>query len=208
MKFLLLLFCILTISCANKDSRTSKANPTSRDSIFLSEGFDTTTLYSDPICLQYKGKPLLTPGQNIKELDTTFSFRYDPNGKYEKHFQTVTDYLSLDDFYSADLSTGSIVGALYFSADKNGRIFRLTCDWTINGDLVDTSGMEIKNILEKKYFPCLPDFKGKRTFELTHKNYTETLKMYPSPDSTDADHGYVPHWSLDYTIKLTKKNGL
>jgi hypothetical protein len=75
--------------------------------------------------------------------------------------------------------------------------------------LVDTSGMEIMNILEKKYFPCLPpDFKGKQTCELTHKNYTEIFKLYASPDSADADHGYVPHWSLDYTMKLTKKNGL
>jgi len=99
---------------------------------------------------------LLVPGQNIKELDSTFSFRYDPNGKYEKHFQTVTDYLSLDGFCSADLSTGSIVGALYFTADKKGRIFRLTCDLRINGDLVDTSGMEIMNILEKNTFLVFP----------------------------------------------------
>ena len=208
MKTLLLIICILTISCEN-NSRTSKAKPTALDSIFLAEGFDTITTYSDPVCLQYKGRPLLTLGQNIKELDTTLSFRFDPNGKYERHFQTVTDYLSLDDFYSADLSTGSIVGALYFTADKKGRIFRLTGDWTINGDLVDTSGVEIINVLKNKYFPCLPsDFKGKQTFELNHRNYSEKFKLYASPDSADADHGYVPHWSLDYTIELTKKNGL
>ena len=208
MKTLLLIICILAISCKN-GIRTSKASLTSFDSIFLTEGFDTTIAYSDPICLQYKGKPLITLGQNIKGFDTTFSFRYDPNGKYEKDFQTVTDYLSMDDFYYADLSTGSIVGALYFSADKKGRVFRLTGDWTINGDLVDTSGMEIMNVLEKKYFPCLPpDFKSKKTFELNHKNYMEKFKLFASPDSADADHGYVPHWSLDYTIELTKKNDL
>jgi len=200
---------MLAISCDNKSSRTSDAKLTPLDSIFLAEGFDTTALYSEPVCLQYKGRPLLKLGQNIKELDTTLSFRYDPNGKYEKHFQTVVDYLSLDDFYSADLSTGSIAGALYFSADKKGRIFRLTGNWTINGDLVDTSGMEIIDLLKQKYFPCLPqDFKGRQKFELSHKNHIETFRLYPSPDSADADHGYVPHWSLDYNVVLTKKNGL
>jgi hypothetical protein len=98
---------------------------------------------------------------------------------------------------------------LYFSADKTGRIFRLTGNWTINGDLVDTSGMEIMNVLQKKYFPCLPsDFKGRKAFELGHKTYVEKFRLYSSPDSADADHGYVPHWSLDYDVVLAKKNGL
>jgi hypothetical protein len=50
-----------------------------------------------------------------------------------------------------------------------------------------------------------PDFKGKQTFELTHKNFVEQFRLYPSADS---EHGFKPHWSLDYTIKATMKNDM
>jgi hypothetical protein len=125
MKPLLLFVSILSISCADNSTRNPKAKLTTVDSIFLAEGFDTASVYADAVCLQYKGKPVLTIGQNTKQLDTTFSYRRDPNGKYEKHFQTVTDYLSLDDFYSAELSTGSIVGAFFFLVFKKGQNFLL-----------------------------------------------------------------------------------
>lgn len=75
--------------------------------------------------------------------------------------------------------------------------------------MVDTSGMEIMDYLQDKYFPCLPpDFKGKLVFDLTHKNFIEQFRLYPSPESADAEHGFKPHWSLEYTIRPTKKNGL
>lgn len=180
------------------------------DSILIAVNFDTTASYAGKSCLYYKGKPLLTLGQSVKLFDTTFSFRYDPNGSYQDFFRLgITDYLSLDDFYNIELSTGTIDGALYFSADNKKRIFKLIATFGIDADLVDTSGMEIMNYLHDKYFPCLPrDFKGRQSFELTHKNFVEQFRLYPSPDSADAEHGFKPHWSLDYAIKPTKKNGL
>jgi len=206
MKTQLLIICIATISCNQQNSKTEKLPQF--DSILYSENFDTSKLYSEPCCLQYKGKPLLTIGQNINQLDTSLSFRYDPNGRFEKHSKTITDYLSLDDFYSAKVSTGSIDGIIFFSADKKGRIFSLSCCWTLNADLVDTSGMEIINIL-KQFFPCLPnDFKGKKEFDLTHKDFIEKFTLYPSQHSADYDNNYLPHWSLDYSVRLTKKNGM
>jgi len=180
------------------------------DSILVAENFDTTITNADKSCLYYKGKPLLAFGQNIILFDTTFSFRYDPNGSYQDfHRQGITDYLSLDDFYSTKFSTGKIDGTLYFSADNKKRVFKLSATFGIDADLVDTSGMEFMSHLKDKYFPCLPpDFKGKQTFELTHKNFVEQFRLYPSPNSADAEHGFKPRWSLDYTIKATKKNGL
>ena len=180
------------------------------DSILVAENFDTSITNADKSCLYYKGKPLLAFGQNIKLFDTTFSFRYDPNGSYQDFYrQGITDYLSLDDFYSTKLSTGTIDGAMYFSTDKQKRVFKLKASFYIDAELVDTSGMEIMGYLQDKYFPCLPpDFKGKKEFELTHKNFVEQFHLYPSPDSADAEHGFKPHWSLDYSIRPTKKNGL
>ena len=204
MKKLLLAICILAVSCTSNDTSkhagSPKAKPSLLDSIFLAEGFDTTTAYTDPVCLQYKGKPLLTIGGNVKQFDTTFSYRYDPNGKYDTHFPTITDYLSLDDYYYVTLSTGSIFGALYFSADEQGRIFRLHGQWIIDAELADTSGMEIMNFLTTKYFPCLPpDFKGRKTFELTHKKYIEKFSLHPS------DNRSISGWMLDYSVVLLKQ---
>ncbi|WP_162793586.1 hypothetical protein [Runella rosea] len=209
MRNILLLICISTFSCTNNN--TSTATKLSQyDSILVAENFDTTITNADKSCLYYKGKPLLAFGQDIKLFDTTFSFRYDPNGAYQDFFnQDITDYLSLDDFYSTKLSTGTIDGALYFSADNKKRVFKLKATFGIEGDLLDTSGMEIMSYLHDKYFPCLPaDFKGKKTFELTHKYFVEQFHLYPSPDSADVEHGFKPHWALDYTIRPTKKNGL
>jgi len=209
MRNILLLIFIWTFSCTNKKYSTlSQLSP--HDSILVAENFDTTITNADKSCLYYKGKPLLAFGQSIKKFDTTFSFRYDPNGSYEDfHRQGITDYLSLDDFYSTKLSTGKIEGAIYFSTDKLNRIFKLNVSFNIDAELVDTSGMEIMNYLHDKYFPCLPpDFKSRQTFYLTHKNFVEEFRLYSSHDSADAEHGFKPHWTLDYEIKPTKKNGL
>jgi hypothetical protein len=208
MKNLLFIVCLLIYACTNNKQNIKETKFSKLDSIYASEKFDSSISYNDSICLYYKSTPLLIIGQNVKQLDTTLSFRYDPNGKYGGYFGTVTDYLSLDDFFSADLSTCSLAGALYFTADSSGKIFRFSADWTINGELADTSGMEIMGFLHDKLFPCLPsDFKGKHTFELTHENFIEKFKLNQIIDSPGTINGYN-HWTLAYSITLTKKNGL
>jgi hypothetical protein len=208
MKILLFIVFLFIYACTNNRRKTEEKQLSTLDSVYASEKFDSSISYEDSTCLYYKGRPLLIIGQNVKQLDTTLSFRYDPNGKYERYFGTVNDYLSLDNFFSADFSTGSLVGALYFTADSTGKIFRLSGDWTINAELVDTSGMEIMDFLHNKLFPCLPpEFKGKQTFELSHKNFVEDFKLQQIIDSSDTVNGYN-HWSLAYSIRLTKKNGL
>jgi hypothetical protein len=208
MKTLLIIVNILIFSCTNK-SRTSTDNATLLDSIYKIEGFDTAIRYSDPICLQYKERPLLVIGQNINQLDTTLSFRYDPNGKYQDYYGTITDYLSLDENYSAYLSKGSIVGALYFSADNKGRIFKLEGNWKINAYMLDTSGMEIMAHFQNRYFPCLPYyFKSKGKFEFKHRNFTEKFNLYPQPDTVDGKYIDPERWNLDYTIELKSKGSL
>lgn len=208
MRNTLLLICLTTFSCTNNAVKTA-TQLSQHDSILVAVGFDTTADYVDKSCLYYKGKRLLTLGQNVELLDTTFSSRPDPNGAYQNFYRLgITDYLSLDDFYSAKLSTGTIDGILFFSTEKKKRVFRLVATFEIDADLVDTSGMEIMNYMQGKYFPCLPpDIKGRRSVEVTHENFVEQFRLYPSPDSADLEHSFKPHWSLVYTLTPTKKKG-
>ena len=204
MKTLLFIICILTFACTNNNVETNQFEIRADSAL---ESFDTLATY-DRCCLNYKGKSLLTIGQNIKQLDPALAFKIDQNTKPINNSQLVTNYSSYDEFYSVDsLTTGAIVGVLFFSADAQGRIFKIHGDWSIDADLTDTSGMEIMDYLSSKYFPCLPnDFKGKQTFELSHKNFIERLRLYPS-DAPDADHGYKEHWNLTYSAEPTK-NGM
>jgi hypothetical protein len=202
MRTLLFVISISIISCNQKSSNTEKRSRI--DSIFYHVNFDTTKSYSEPCCLQYKGKPLLTIGQNLKQLDTTFSFRYDPNGQYEEYGSIVTDYLSLDDFFFTKDTAGSIGGIIFFSADKKGRIFNLSCRWTLDPDCADASGMEAMNILNK-YFSCLPtDLKGRLKFEIPHKDFTEIFMLYPHTDGIITGNGRSPRSLLEYSVSLRK----
>lgn len=209
MKSIQLLICIFTFSCTNSRQSAEKKQSL-YDSILTAENFDTTVTNSDKCCLYYKGKPHLAFGQNINQFDTTLAFRYDPNGCFQDYYSLgILDYLSLDDFYSAELPTGKIVGVMFFTTDKQNRIFKLNLSFKIYAKLETASGSEIINYLRDKYFPCLPaDFKSKQQYELIHKNFVEQFRLYQSPDSADVEHGFKPHWSLDYSIRATKKNGL
>jgi hypothetical protein len=206
-----LLFTIFVLTFFACTSRTNKSATklSGQDSLLAIEHFDTALNYIDSACLLYNGKSLFIIGQNVKQLDTTLSFRPDPNGRHERNRYFIIDYLSLDNYYSIDLTTGSLAGAIYFSADNKGRIFSFNASWRINAELVDTSGMEIMNFLHEKYFPCLPtDFKGRQSFEVKHRYFKENFKLYPVQDNVDKEHGFNPHWSFDYYITLTDKKGL
>lgn len=209
MKNILLLICISAIACTNNHHSTVTKR-SQYDSILVAANFDTTIQNADQCCFYYKGKPLLAFGHSIELFDTTFSFRPDPNGADEDFYELgITDYLSFDDFYNVQLSTGTIDGAIYFTTDKQKRIFKLDASFAIEAALVDTSGMEIMNYLHDKYFPCLPpDFKDQQNFELIHQNFVEQFRLFVSPDSIGTEHHLKPHWTLDYTIKPMKKNGL
>jgi len=177
--------------------------PSKLDSILASQNFDPTISYQVPICLHFRGKPLLVIGQNVKQLDSNFSFRYDPNGEYENYFGIVTDYLSLDDSFSADFSTGALHGSLFFSADSSGRIFRLDANWGISEEMLDSSGVEIMNYFHVKLFPCLPNiFWSTREYELKHQHFTEKFTLHRQAE--DVCH----NWILGYSIELRKKDSL
>ncbi len=197
MKILFLIICLVTISCNEQSKKTEKTFQ--RESIFQPESFDTTKVYSEPCCLQYKGRPLLTIGQNVNQLDPSLSFRYDPNGSFEKYSTSVTDYLSLDDYFSVKDASESIDGIVFFSVDKKGRIFALSSNWTLNGGLVDTSGKETIRLL-KKFFPCFPpDLKGKGSVELIRKGFIEKFTVYSAMDFSNP--------ALVYSVKLTNNIG-
>jgi hypothetical protein len=209
MKRLLPLLLIILVFACNLRSNAPGPKRSTLDSIFFAEGFDTAVNYSDTPCLLYKGKPLLTIGGQVSRLVPTFAFQRDTAGKYAKYPQLVTDYLSRDRFFSAKLTTGTIDGVLYFTADNCGRIIRIGGSWDLNADLVDTAGMEILGFLQNNYFPCLPQrLKTEQPDEVAHKNFKEIFRLYSSPDSADRDHGYKPHWSLDYSIALKRDDSL
>ncbi len=117
---LIFIICFSIISCNQKNGKIEKLSKL--DSVFQSQNFDTTAIYSEPCCLQYKGRPLLTIGQSVKLLDTSFSFRTDPNGSYSTYSNIITDYLSTDDYYSAEFSIATIWHNIYLSRQKRTNI--------------------------------------------------------------------------------------
>src|SRR5215212_2295950 len=130
-----ILMLIILNSCSNFVKKPNQYFATidevKLDSILKTENFNSGMDYGK-VSLIYKGKSIFSLGQKLETLDSTFSFRYDPNGKYSNSFNLVIDYLSLDDNLSINLSEGSINGILFFSADqKNKGVFNIGGNWTI-----------------------------------------------------------------------------
>jgi hypothetical protein len=197
------------VSCGiyNRRSNDSQKEKLSIiDSIFQNENFDPTKVYSNPICLLYLGKPLLTIGQNIARLDTSLSFRPDPNLKYQEYYPIITDFISVDEYYTVKQSTGSLNGIIYFSADKSGRVFSISGSWLFDIDMTNETKQEALQTIKTKFFPCLLeslDFESKRKVAIRNMDFMETFDLVP-PDNSKSGFG---KWSINYEVKL-RKNGL
>src|SRR5690606_19616592 len=113
----IIVFQIILFSCGQKKIENKNAfdNLSKLDSIFNAENFQPETSYT-PISLYYKSNPLLIPGQKTEDLPDNLSYRPDPNSDYQDYFDLIIDYLSLDDNFSIELSSGSINGIIFFSA--------------------------------------------------------------------------------------------
>jgi hypothetical protein len=195
-------FCILlglAAACtSDRDKLTTKL-----DSIFLSKNFDTTLNYKDSCSLFFKEKPLFKMGQLLNQLDNSFSYSLDANGTFQNEFDLVTDHYSTDTAFTKKQASGSLNGIVYFTTDKKGRVFTLHAAWLL--DIPNTAEAETEaiNTLRKDFFPCLPDdFNYTQTFRRTHKLFIEDFAISRSPDSADADHGYVPHKNFIYSVTL------
>ena len=210
-KLITLILTVATIgSCScggGQNKKNYSVGQINTDSIVSLTNFDTLKIYGSPVCLQYKGSPLLTIGQNMLALDTGLSFRPDPNLEYSQYSPDITDYLSVDDFYYVRLNSGSLNGIIYFSTDKKKRIFTLRGSWLFDMDINnDTKNLALQAITTN-LFPCIKgqlDFDKKLKTKIEHADFTETFELVP-PDTTRGRT--YDRWDLEYEVIL-KKNGL
>lgn len=174
------LIIMLLNSCGNSEMVNDGVKSSSElaakvDSILKLEHFRREATY-EPLSLSYKGKPILNLGQKVENLDSTLSFRHDPNGKYWD-INLVKDHLSVDDNLSIELKQGSINGILFFSSDQiENQIFRLSGYWTIGTELTENNKDEIIKQITEKLFPILKDklqFESGWSFENKEENYVE-----------------------------------
>ena len=168
------------------------------DSVLFLENFKRDNKY-EPISLNYNGKPILSPGEKVQNLDSTLSFRYDPNGKYWDNFNLIKDHLSLDDNLSIELTEGSINGILFFSSDQiENQIFNISGNWTIGKEITQRNEDEIIKQITERLFPILTDklkFQEDWKFINEKENYTEYFSVNPP-----KENGFW--WTMDYEVKM------
>jgi hypothetical protein len=180
--------CLLTLSC--NTGQTGDA--------------EKSKIYSDTSSLFYKGTPLFV-----------FNERFDKKSKRPNFYQDTTNkkgdgysYITLDTFFSARQSTGTMIGTLFIETDNLRQIERVRGYWAISVQMNDKTKQEAIDTIIKRYFPTMTQiFLLTEVDTIRHKSFIEEFKFYPSPDSGDIDHGYVPHWSFTYDAKRSK-NGL
>lgn len=192
---------ILVVSCKQNDRKTAEIktdrNQIILDSIYNAEKFDSIRTYK-PLSLIYKGNPILRIGQKTSELDSTLSYRMDPNMDYQGYEFLITDYLSTDDNLSIELGNySSINGIAFFSADrKSKRIFNVSASWYFDLQKVNMEQVAIDSIT-KRLFPILIDkiqLKNDWTYELETENQIEKFKV----TQRENDKG----WNMNYEVKL------
>lgn len=166
------------------------------DSILKNEKLDTVSTYK-PLSLNFYGKPIFAIGQRLNEIDSTLSYRIDPNLDYQDFFPIVKDYITTEDklsFYKIG-ENSYINGIIYFSADQHSqRIFNVSGTWSFkvyDDDVVD----EMKNWLTQNLFPILKnnfEFKDRWNYKIETQNQVENFMLKGKKDN----------WILDYTVKL------
>ena len=194
-----ILIILLFSSCVNVENQENESEIGSEiESIMNSENFKREISY-EPISLNFKGKPILSLGQKVETLDTTLSFRYDPNGDFWDKVNLIKDHLSLDDNLSIELKQGSINGIFFFSSDqKENQIFNVAGNWTIGTKITEDNEAEIIEQIVEKLFPILRGqlrFEENWKYENPKKKYVEYFTMNPP-----KENGF--YWTMDYEIKM------
>ncbi|WP_301926770.1 hypothetical protein [Ferruginibacter sp.] len=165
---------------------------------------DRPKVYSDTSSLFYKGAPLFVFNERFDKLTSRPNFYQDTtNRQGDGH-----SYITLDKFFSARQSTGTMIGTLYIETDNLRQIQRVRGYWAISVQMTDKTKQEAIDTIKKRFFPnTTQEFLLAEIDTIRHNNFIEQFKFFPSPDSGDIDHGYVPHWSFYYDAKRSK-NGL
>ena len=183
----IILICLFTISC-----NTHQVDASLKSKV-----------YSDSSSLFYKGAPLFIFNENIDRLTARPSFYQDTTNSQG----TGYSYLTIDTFFTARQSTGTLIGNLYIETDSLRQVQRVRGYWAISVQMNDKTKQEAIDTIKKRFFPNMAqNFLLKEIDTIRHKNFIEEFKFYPSPDSGDVDHGYVPHWSFYYDAKHIKKS--
>lgn len=191
---------LFSCGCGQKkiENKNALDNLSKLDSIFNVENFQPETSYT-PISLYYKSNPLLIPGQKTEDLPDNLSYRPDPNSDYQDYFDLIIDYLSLDDNFSIELSSGSINGIIFFSADRiEKRIFNIRGHWTIDKDIDNDSINEINQAICDRLFPKLKgkiEFNDDWNYSINHQNLSEIFKL-KAPVKNGG------RWTLSYSVEL------
>lgn len=201
-----LLFFICLIACKTnyKNNNTQPLKITkfdnkqnTLDSIFRVEKFSRLKTYK-PLSLMFKNKAIFGIGQNYQTIDSSLSFRPDPNLKYQYYFSIVIDYLSMDNKLSIDLGNhSSINGIIFFSVERQeNQIFHISGNWRF--DLYEKKMEQIAiDAITTKLFPILKDkleLRKNWTYSLESKNQIEHFKIL----QRDSDKG----WGLTYRVEL------
>ena len=192
---------ILVVSCKQNDRKTAE-NKTDRnqiilDSIYRAEKFDSIRTYK-PLSLNYKGNPILRIGQKTSELDSTLSYRMDPNMDYQGYENLITDYLTTDDNLSIELGNfSSLNGIVFFSADrKSKRIFNVSASWYFDLNDDNIANVAIDSIT-KILFPIVKDkieLDSTWSYQYKTENQVEHWKL------TKGE--IMSGWNLNYNVEL------
>lgn len=188
MKLLLLFICLLTLSCNTEQTGNAEKQK----------------IYSDTSSLFYKGRPLFVFNESIDKLSSRPNFYQDTTNRQGGGYS----YVTLDTFFSARQSTGTMIGTLYIETNNLRQIQRVRGYWAISVQMNDKTKQEAIDTIKKRFFPEMTkNFLLTEADSIIHKNFVENFKFYPSPDSGNVKHGFIPHWIFDYDAKGTK-NGL
>ena len=196
-----LIVLILGVSCKKTNKRATQLginkNQVVLDSIYQVEKLDSTSTYQ-PLSLHYKGKPIFTIGQKTTEIDSTFSYRMDPNMDYQGFENLITDYLSTDNYLHIDLgNNSSLNGIVFFSVDKESkRIFNVSASWYFDLNQKNMEQAAIDSIT-KRIFPLLKgkiQLKKNWTYEHKSKFRVEIFSL----KQRERDQG----WILNYEVEL------
>ena len=196
-----IIILILGISCKQTDKKIAEnridLNQIVLDSIYRVEKFDITVSYQ-PLSLNFKGKSIFTIGQKTTEIDSTLSYRMDPNMEYQGCENIITDYLTTDDNLSINLGNySSLNGIAFFSADrKTKRIFNVAGSWYFDLQKENMEQIAVDSIT-KNLFPILKDkiqLVNGWTYDFVTENQIEKFKV----TKRENDKG----WNLNYQVEL------
>ncbi|HNN27384.1 MAG TPA: hypothetical protein PKK18_13170 [Chitinophagales bacterium] len=188
MKLLLLFICLLTLSC----------------NIRQTDNLDNPKIYTDTSTLFYKTKPFFVFNERFDKLSSRPHFFLDTANRIGNGFT----YITLDTFFNARQSTGTMIGTLVIETNHLRQIERVRGYWAISVPINDKTRQEAIDTIKRKFFPNMTKrFLLAETDSIKHNSFVEEFKFYPSPDSGDVKHGYVPHWTFSYDARPLK-NGL